>query len=279
MNMTYRLGLDIGSASSKAVIMDEAKKIIGSAVVQAGIGTSGPARVLEAVSRETGLKREDMAVVVATGYGRYSVDFADKQFSEISCHAKGAHYLFPGVRTVLDIGGQDAKAISLDPSGRVLQFVMNDKCAAGTGRFLEVMARILEVPLEDMEKLDKLSTNPSVVSSTCTVFAESEVISQLSSGVRREDILRGVHNSVVSRAIGLMYRVKMEPDYVLAGGVAKNGGVVAALERELKHPVLVSPYAQLNGAIGAAIYAFDTKKDGGGAMMNGENAKEGEVTQ
>jgi predicted CoA-substrate-specific enzyme activase len=240
--------------------MDEERKIVGSAVVQAGTGTSGPGRVLEALSRETGLGREDMAVVVSTGYGRYAVDFADSQVSEISCHAKGAHYLFPTARTVLDIGGQDVKAISLDPCGRVLQFLMNDKCAAGTGRFLEVMARVLEVPLDEMAKLDSLSTEPSVVSSTCTVFAESEVISQLSSGVRREDIMRGIHNSVVSRAIGLMYRVKMQPDYVLSGGVAKNGGVVAALERELKHPVLVSPYAQINGAIGAAIYAFDSPK-------------------
>jgi predicted CoA-substrate-specific enzyme activase len=258
--------------------MDEGGAITGSAVVQAGIGTSGPARVLEALARETGLGREDMAAVVATGYGRYSVDFADKQMSEISCHAKGAHYLFPSARTVLDIGGQDAKAISLDASGRVLQFVMNDKCAAGTGRFLEVMARILEIPLDQMEKLDKLSAHPSVVSSTCTVFAETEVISQLSSGVRREDILRGIHNSVVSRAIGLMYRVRMEPDYVLAGGVARNGGVVAALERELQQPVHVSPHAQINGALGAAIYAFDMKKDGSTAM-NGVKTKEEEAAQ
>jgi predicted CoA-substrate-specific enzyme activase len=261
MSRTYILGLDIGSASSKAVVMDATQKIVGSAVVQAGTGTSGPGRVLEAVTRETGLSREDMVSVVATGYGRYAAEFADKQVSEISCHAKGAHYLFPTARTVLDIGGQDVKAISLDDSGRVLQFVMNDKCAAGTGRFLEVMARILEVPLDEMAKLDNLSMNPSVVSSTCTVFAESEVISQLASGIRREDILRGVHNSVVSRAIGLMYRVKMQPDYVLTGGVAKNGGVVAALERELKHYVLVSPYAQINGAIGAAIYALETIKE------------------
>jgi predicted CoA-substrate-specific enzyme activase len=243
--------------------MDEKRNIVSSAVVQAGTGTSGPGRVLEAVTGETGLGREDMAAVVATGYGRYAVEFADKQVSEISCHAKGAHYLFPAARTVLDIGGQDAKAISLDASGRVLQFVMNDKCAAGTGRFLEVMARILEVSLDEMAGLDSLSTNPSVVSSTCTVFAESEVISQLSSGVRREDILRGVHNSVVSRASGLMHRVKMQPEYVLTGGVAKNGGVVAALERELKHPVLVSPYAQINGAIGAAMYALDAIKENG----------------
>lgn len=253
----YVLGLDIGSASSKAVVLGDNKKMVGSAVIQSGTGTSGPGRVLEVIMQETGLTLKDMATVVATGYGRYSAEVAENQISEISCHAKGVNQLFPTARTILDIGGQDAKAISIDGTGRVMSFFMNEKCAAGTGRFLEVMARILEIPLEEMGEYDKHSQSPSVVSSTCTVFAESEVISQLSRGIKREDILRGVHNSVVSRAMGLLYRTKMEEDFVLTGGVAKNSGVIAALERELKKPVLVSPYSQLTGAIGAAIYAWE----------------------
>jgi predicted CoA-substrate-specific enzyme activase len=253
----YVLGLDIGSASSKAVVVDEKRQIAGKAVIQAGTGTSGPGRVVEVLEKETGLKREDMAATVATGYGRYSVQDADNEISEISCHAKGVHFLFPSAHTILDIGGQDAKAISLDGKGKVSAFVMNEKCAAGTGRFLEVMSHVLEIPLDEMGEYDKLSEHPLAVSSTCTVFAESEVISLLSSGAKREDVLRGVHNSVVSRAAGLLYRTKMEGDYVFTGGVAKNRGVVDALERELKQPVLVSPLAQFTGAIGAALYALD----------------------
>lgn len=253
----YTLGINIGSTSSKAVIMKDGRDITISVVVQAGTGTSGPGRVLEQVFAESGLKRQDMSHVLATGYGRYSMEMAQTQISEITCHAKGVHFLFPNARTILDIGGQDAKAISINETGRVLSFFMNEKCAAGTGRFLEVMSRILEVPLGEMGSWDRMSQEPSVVSSTCTVFAESEVISQLSSGIKREDIIRGVHNSVVSRAAGLLYRTKLEPDFVLTGGVAKNSGVVEALERELKVNVLVSEYAQLTGAIGAALLAWE----------------------
>jgi len=257
------MGIDIGSASSKAVILEDGQRIAGQCVIQAGTGTSGPGRVLREVFDASGYAAEDMAQIVSTGYGRYAMDLAQGQVSEITCHAKGAHFLFPSARTVLDIGGQDAKAISISDTGRVLSFFMNEKCAAGTGRFLEVMSRILEVPLEEMGDWDRRSQEPSVVSSTCTVFAESEVISQLSNGIKREDIIRGVHNSVISRAAGLLYRTRMEPDFVLTGGVAQNSGVVDALERELKCQVLVSPYAQLTGAIGAALLAWENVKEKG----------------
>lgn len=253
----YTLGIDIGSASSKAVILEDRKKIVAYSAIQAGTGSSGPKRVLDEIETKSGIKKEEITKVVATGYGRYAMSIADKQVSEISCHAKGVHFLFPNARTILDIGGQDAKAISIDLRGSVECFYMNEKCAAGTGRFLEVMSKILETPLDKMGEVDKLSKNPSIVSSTCTVFAESEVISQLSQGIKKEDIIRGVHNSVISRAAGLLYRTKMKEDFVLSGGVAKNSGVVEALERELKVNVYVSEYAQLTGAIGAAIYAFD----------------------
>ena len=252
----YTLGIDIGSASSKAVILKEGKELIASAVIQSGTGSSGPQRVLKEVLDKAGFERQEIRNVVATGYGRYSIDIAEKQVSEISCHAQGVHFLFPNARTILDIGGQDAKAISINEQGTVECFFMNEKCAAGTGRFLEVMAKILEISLDEMGEYDKLSKKPSVVSSTCTVFAESEVISQLSQGIEKEDIIRGVHNSVISRATGLLYRTKMKEDFVFTGGVAKNIGVVGALEKELNRPVYVSEYAQLTGAIGAAIYAF-----------------------
>jgi predicted CoA-substrate-specific enzyme activase len=258
------MGIDIGSSSSKAVILNKARETVVGDVVHCGTGMGGPERLTEKVRAETGLKTDELYAIVATGYGRYSVPFADACISEITCHAMGAKYLFPKVRTVIDIGGQDVKAISLNEEGRVSAFVMNDKCAAGTGRFLEVMSRVLETPLAEMEALDALSAAPATVSSTCTVFAESEVISLLSSGVKREDILRGVHESVAIRAVALMHRVKIAAEIVFTGGVALNGGVRAALERALKAPISVSAYAQLAGAYGAALKAWNIAEDNGG---------------
>ncbi len=257
MDIFYYLGVDIGSASSKAVLMNENREIIQTSVVQLGTGTSGPKKVIDELFSKTALSTEQVNYTVATGYGRYSLDYVDKQFSEISCHAKGINFVFNNVRTVLDIGGQDVKAISIDEKGRVLSFYMNDKCAAGTGRFLEVMARILETPIDELGTLDELSQTPATVSSTCTVFAESEVISLLSKDTKREDIARGVHNSIVSRALGLLYRTNMEKDFSLTGGVAQNQGVVRALERVLKQKVYVAKTPQLIGAIGAALFAVE----------------------
>ncbi|WIV11940.1 acyl-CoA dehydratase activase [Proteiniborus sp. MB09-C3] len=257
MNTSYYLGVDIGSASSKAVLMNKNREIIHTSVVQLGTGTSGPKKVIDELFSTTDLSVEQVSYTVATGYGRYSLEYADKQFSEISCHAKGINFVFKNVRTVLDIGGQDVKAISIDEKGKVLSFYMNDKCAAGTGRFLEVMARILETPIDELDALDELSQNPATVSSTCTVFAESEVISLLSKDTRREDIARGVHNSIVNRALGLLYRTSMEKDFSLTGGVAQNQGVVRALERALKQKVYVAKTPQLIGAIGAALFAVE----------------------
>lgn len=259
--MTYVLGIDVGSASSKAVIMNDEAQIVKSAVIQSGTGTSGPGRVIAAVFEGTELTQSDMAKTVATGYGRYSFEAADRQVSEISCHARGIHYVFPNARTILDIGGQDVKAIAIDDKGSVQDFYMNDKCAAGTGRFIEVMARILEIPLEDMAKWDEKSEHPVSVSSTCTVFAESEVISLLSQNKAKEDIIRGVHESVISRSMGLLMRTPMAEDFVMTGGLAKNQGVVNALKREIKKPIYVADDPQITGAIGAALYALkDAKK-------------------
>ena len=197
----YVMGIDIGSASSKAVILKDGRELAASAVVQAGTGTSGPDRVLKEIFEQSGLKRSDIACITGTGYGRYSLEIADKQVSEISCHAKGIHFMLPNVRTILDIGGQDVKAIAIDENGNVNNFFMNDKCAAGTGRFLDVMARILEIDVSEMAAWDERSQEEVTVSSTCTVFAESEVISLLSQKYKKEDIIRGIHNSVISRTL------------------------------------------------------------------------------
>ena len=253
----YTLGIDIGSASSKAVILEDGKETIASAVVQAGTGTSGPSRVLDEIVTSSGFKLSDMTYTVATGYGRFSVEFANRQISEITCHAKGIHYLVPGARTIIDIGGQDAKAILLSERGSILKFVMNDKCAAGTGRFLDVMARVLEIELSDMGKCHFKASEAAPISSTCTVFAESEVISQLSKGVDKNNIIAGVHQSVASKACSLAYRVGVMNDVVMCGGVARNPGVVDAIEKELKQRITVAPNPQMTGALGAAMLAYE----------------------
>ena len=256
----YTLGIDIGSSSSKAVILKDGAEMVSSAVVQVGTGTSGPGRVLENVFQNIDLKSEDMDYTVATGYGRFSVDNANKQISEITCHAKGIYYLIPSVRTIIDIGGQDAKAIQLDDKGNISKFVMNDKCAAGTGRFLDVMSRVLEIPLSDMGEAHFRAEQWASVSSTCTVFAESEVISQLSKGLTKESIVAGVHQSVASKACSLVYRVGITNDVIMCGGVAKNAGVVDAIEKELQQKIIVAPNPQITGALGAALLAFEEVK-------------------
>lgn len=253
----YTLGIDVGSASSKALILKDGKDIVAAEVVQVGTGSSGPQRALDKAFEVSGLNKEDISYTVATGYGRFNYPDADKQISEISCHAKGIYFLVPTARTIIDIGGQDAKAIRLDDKGGIKQFFMNDKCAAGTGRFLEVMARVLETTLDEMAELDEQATDTAPISSTCTVFAESEVISQLSNGVSRNNIIKGVHLSVASRACGLAYRGGLEKDVVMTGGVAKNAGVVRAVAGVLKTDVIVAPNPQTTGALGAALYAYE----------------------
>lgn len=259
--MSWYLGIDIGSASSKAVLMDENKQIRKTAVLPFGIGSSGPERVIDTVLQDKNLTVENVKYIVGTGYGRKSLSFIHKEITEISCHAKGVHHIFPNVRTILDIGGQDVKTISIDETGRIIEFYMNDKCAAGTGRFLEVMARILECPINQLGELDALSKKPVTVSSTCTVFAESEVISLLSQNLKKEDIARGIHLSIISRAMGLLYRTRMEDDFSMTGGVAQNKGVVTSLESAINKKIYVSEYAQLMGAVGAALFAVEMEME------------------
>lgn len=253
----YTMGIDIGSASSKVVILKDGKSIEAAETIQIGTGSSGPKRAIELALEEAKLSLSDMSEIIATGYGRFSLDITDKQISEISCQAKGIHFLVPEARVIIDIGGQDVKAIKIDDKGHVKQFFMNDKCAAGTGRFLDVMSRVLEVPLDEMGEYDERATEPAPVSSTCTVFAESEVISQLAKGIAKENIIAGVHESVASKACGLAYRGGIEGVVVMCGGVALNSGVVGAISRELGQDIVVAPNPQITAALGAAIFAYE----------------------
>lgn len=256
MKTIYTMGIDIGSTASKGVVLRDGKEIVAAALVHAGAGSSGPDRAIKEVLEKAKCKKEDMDFVLATGYGRNLLSFADSQMSELSCHARGAYELFPMVHTVIDIGGQDAKVLHIGAQGKLENFVMNDKCAAGTGRFLEVMARILEVDISELAVFSDRSTKRIDISSTCTVFAESEVISQLAGGADKCDIIRGIHHSVASRVAGLARRVGIAQDVVMTGGVAGNYGVRKALEQELGTEILTSPLAQYTGALGAALFAF-----------------------
>ena len=252
----YTLGIDIGSTASKCVMLADGKEIVAKSLITVGAGTSGPQRAIDAVLAEAGMSKEDIAFILATGYGRNSLEnFADHQMSELSCHAKGAAFLFPQVRTVVDIGGQDVKVMRVE-NGAMTNFQMNDKCAAGTGRFLDVMARILEVDVNDLAVLGAQSTKYVGISSTCTVFAESEVISQLSQGTDKRDIINGIHESVAGRVAGLAHRVGVQDQVVMTGGVAQNAGVVKALAAQLGHEVHTSPLTQYVGALGAALFAW-----------------------
>lgn len=256
MSEVYTLGIDVGSTASKCVILKDGQDIIAKSLIDVGAGTSGPQRAIEEVLSEAGMTRDQMTYTLATGYGRNSLmDIADKQMSELSCHAQGASFLFPKVHTVIDIGGQDVKVLHIE-NGAMTNFQMNDKCAAGTGRFLDVMARVLEVKVSDLGRLGAMSQKTVGISSTCTVFAESEVISQLAMGTDKCDIIHGIHRSVAHRVTGLAHRIGVVPDVVMTGGVAQNSGVVKALEDELGCPIYISPLTQYNGALGAAVLGF-----------------------
>lgn len=255
------LGIDIGSTTSKAVIMDTNAVIMGCSVIDCGTGTTGPETALNTALKEAGLTIADIQCSVATGYGRMTFWKADKQITEISCHAKGIQYLAPGVKTIIDIGGQDAKVIQLDDNGRVISFAMNDKCAAGTGRFLEVVARILDSPIDQLGNLAKEATGEVTISNTCTVFAESEIISQLASGAKRENVAKGAHRSIAKKIAGMLGRIEVAPAVAMTGGVALNSDVVKCLEEEIKETIIIPSNPQIIGAIGAAIFAAAAEKN------------------
>jgi predicted CoA-substrate-specific enzyme activase len=256
----FTLGIDIGSTATKAIILQDGKKLVKKALAPMGAGTSGPARVLTELFDGPDIDRQQISRSVVTGYGRMRFKQADQQISELSCHAKGVYFMIPDAKTVIDIGGQDAKVLKLNADGDLLNFVMNDKCAAGTGRFLEVMARALEVTVDQLGTLSDLSQQPSVISSTCTVFAESEVISHLANGEKKEDIISGIHRSIAKRISGLVHRVGIENVVVMTGGVARNAGVVKMMKNVLNVEIKVPKLAQYTGALGAALYAWEQEK-------------------
>ena len=254
----YVMGIDSGSTSTNAVILNGNREIVASAVIRTGAKSGESAqRILEEILQKANLQRSDLTKIVSTGYGRVSIPFADENVTEISCHGKGAHYLNPEIRTILDIGGQDSKAIHLNEKGDVTDFVMNDKCAAGTGRFLEMMARTLEVDISELGPLSLKSTENIEISSMCSVFAESEVISLIAQNKETSDIAHGIHMAIAAKAISLMRRVGLEPGYMMTGGVAKNPGVVKVLEEQLKAPLFISEEPEIVGALGAALYGLE----------------------
>ncbi len=258
----YAAGVDSGSASTDAVILDRERRIIGSAVLPTGPGAaSGAKKALDAALAQAGLSASDLDAIVTTGYGRETIGVSDTSVTEITCHARGAHFLYPEARTVIDIGGQDSKVIRIDETGAVVNFVMNDKCAAGTGRFLEMMARTMELGMSDMSEMGLRWKNEVAISSMCTVFAESEVVSLIAENTPAEDIIHGLNMAVAGKTVSLVHRLGGEPSYIMTGGVARNRGVVKALEGKLGEQIFVSEEAQLCGALGAALIAMDGGRD------------------
>lgn len=258
MGKGYFAGIDSGSTSTDVVILDKDKKMVTGVILPTGAGAAvGAERALEQALEQAGLARGDIDAIVTTGYGRTAIQDGDKSITEITCHARGAHYLDPNVRTVIDIGGQDSKVIRLDENGAVVNFVMNDKCAAGTGRFLEMMARTMEMSLDDMSKAGLHYKEDITISSMCTVFAESEVVSLIAQNKPTDDIVHGLNKAVASKTAALAKRVGGEERYMMTGGVSKNEGLVKTLEEKLGTTLVVSDKAQLCGALGAALFAMD----------------------
>lgn len=248
----YFAGIDIGSTMTKAVILDRG-------IIASLIGPSGPEqrrlanRVMEEALKKASLSFSNIIYIVATGYGRINVPFADRQFTEITCHARGIVHLFPEARTIIDIGGQDVKGIKIDASGKIVDFVMNDKCAAGSGRFIEVIADTLEVPLDQVGERSLQSHNPAKISNICTIWAQQEVASSLAKGVPIADLLAGIHQSLADRIVRMVNRLKVEDSVVVTGGGAKNKGLMKGLSEQLGRLVLVPENPLITGALGAAL--------------------------
>ncbi len=256
--MIYAAGVDVGSTQTKAIIINERLEVVGRSLIDTGANVTRAAeRSFTEALLTAGLKREDVAYVVGTGYGRYKVAFGDAQITEISCHARGASYLFPRTRTVIDMGGQDAKGIKVGEGGEVKDFVMNDKCAAGTGRFLANAAEALGIALDDIGELSLKAKNPVRLTTVCTVFVESDIMSYLAQGKKVEDILGGVHSAIAARTISLVRRVGIEEAVTFTGGVSRNIGMVQALEQKLGMKLNVSPDSHFVGALGASIFALE----------------------
>jgi predicted CoA-substrate-specific enzyme activase len=248
----YFAGIDVGSTMTKAVILNEG-------IVASIIGPTGPEqrrlanKVMEEALKKANLSLQAIAYIVSTGYGRINVPFADKQFTEITCHAKGTISLFPNAKTIIDIGGQDIKAIKIDVTGKTTDFVMNDKCAAGSGRFIEVIADTLGLPLEKVADLSLQSRSPAKISNICTIWAQQEVAASLAQGVPVSDLLAGVHHALADRICRMVNRLTVEDDVIVTGGGGKNKGLLKALSEQLGHEILVPEEPLITGALGAAL--------------------------
>jgi predicted CoA-substrate-specific enzyme activase len=256
--MIFGAGVDVGSTQTKAVIVDEARRIMARALIPTGANVSraGETAFVRACD-EAGIAREAVGYVIGTGYGRYKVTFGDTQVTEITCHARGAHSLFPATRTVLDMGGQDTKVIKVGVDGSVVDFSMNDKCAAGTGRFLSAAADVTGVSLDEIGALSLQAKAPVRLTSVCTVFVESDIMSYLAQRKTIEDILGGVHKAIATRTMSLVRRVGVEDEVTFTGGVSRNVGMVRALEAVLGCSINVSDDGHFMGALGAALFALE----------------------
>lgn len=259
----YSAGIDIGSTQTKAIVLDSNGKIVGRGLRMTGADVvRAGEEVLANACVQAGIETHEVLYTVGTGYGRFRVSTGDDQITEISCHARGAVHLFPGTRTILDIGGQDTKAIRVTAKGEVVEFCMNDKCAAGTGRFLAAAAEVMGMEVAEIGPLSLESTEQLKITNVCTVFVESEILNQLSRGRKREDILAGVHRAIAGRSASLLRRVGLEEELSFTGGVARNPGMVLAVGERLGMKVNVCEDSQFMGALGAAIFALERAQAG-----------------
>ncbi len=265
--MAYAAGVDVGSTQTKAIVVDDGGAIVGRSLIDTGANVVAAAQTAFRMALDAeGIPDTEVGFVVGTGYGRYRVEFGDTQITEIVCHARGAAHMFPGSRTVLDMGGQDTKAIRIQTGGDVLDFCMNDKCAAGTGRFLQSAAGALGLDLSELGPLALRGRRPVAISTTCTVFAESEVLSWLARGRKIEDILSGVHRSIASRSVSLLRRVGVEGEVTFTGGVTRNPAMVEVLNEMLELRMNVSETSHYMGALGAALFALERMHKGRAAV-------------
>ena len=267
-------GIDIGSTMTKVVVVDDKEKMLASHIGPTGVEHRHLAlKVMEDTIQKAGLQFENLNFIVATGYGRINVPFADKQITEITCHARGIRSLFPSVRIIIDIGGQDSKGIKLDAEGKVANFIMNDKCAAGTGRFLEVIAETLGINLMDMGDIALKANGFVQISNMCTVFAEHEVTSRLAEGAGVAEIVAGLHEAIAGRVVNMTRHLGIEKDVVVTGGGAKNAGLIKAIVGKVGFPVLTPPEPFITGALGAALVGKDFFNRGVRPLM--ERKREG----
>lgn len=265
--MRYSAGVDVGSTQTKAVILDESGAIVARALTDTGAYLVRAAdRAFEQALATAGVRREQVGYVVGTGYGRFNVAFGDTQVTEISCHAKGAWAIFPQTRTVIDIGGQDTKAIGVSDRGEVLDFAMNDKCAAGSGRFLTNSAEAVGMDVSEIGERSLLAERPVRLSTVCTVFVESDILSYLAQGKKVDDILAGVHAAIANRTIALVRRVGANSEVTFTGGVSRNVGMRRAIEEKLGVPINASADSHFTGAIGAAMYALERMRSAPAAV-------------